>query len=85
MCGHIVFSLPDVSGPAISFAAIAGSVIDVDYVFYLPVYACLGRSRIFIIACSKDPQFRKLFQDISFDPAASARALETQLTAAANQ
>lgn len=46
---------------------------------------CASRALTDIIACSKDPQFRKLFQDISFDPAASARALETQLTAAANQ
>lgn len=40
---------------------------------------CASRALTDIIACSSDPQFRKLFQDISFDPAASARELENQL------
>ena len=46
---------------------------------------CASRALTDIIACSTDPQFRKLFQDISFDPTASARELEAQLTAAVNQ
>lgn len=46
---------------------------------------CASRALTDIIACSTDSQFRKLFQDISFDPTASARELEAQLTAAENQ
>ena len=40
---------------------------------------CSSRAMTDILACSSDPQFRKLFQDISFDPTASARELENQL------
>lgn len=45
---------------------------------------CASRALTDIIACGSDPQFRKLFQDISFDPNASARELEAQLSDAAN-
>lgn len=37
---------------------------------------CDSRALTDIISCSGDSQFRKLFQDISFDPDASARELE---------
>ena len=40
---------------------------------------CASRAMTDVLACSPDPQFRKLFQDISFDPDASARELENQL------
>ena len=40
---------------------------------------CASRALTDVIACSPDPQFRKLFQDISFDPAAAAKELESQL------
>ena len=40
---------------------------------------CASRAMTDILACSPYPQFRKLFQDISFDPAVSARELESQL------
>jgi len=46
---------------------------------------CASRALTDIIACSTDPQFRKLFRDISFDPNASARELEAQLAEAVNQ
>ena len=46
---------------------------------------CASRALIDIISCSSDPQFRKLLHDISFDPNASACALEAQLDVAANQ
>jgi len=46
---------------------------------------CASRALTDIIACSDDPQFRQLYHDISFDPNASARELEAQLAAAANQ
>ena len=41
---------------------------------------CGSRALVDIIACSPDPEFRKLFQDISFDASASAQELERQLT-----
>jgi hypothetical protein len=41
---------------------------------------CTSRAMTDILACSPDLQFRKLFQDISFDPAASAQELEAQLS-----
>ena len=46
---------------------------------------CASRALTDINFCSADPQFRKLYQDISFDPAASARELEAHLADAANQ
>lgn len=46
---------------------------------------CASRALTDIIACSTDPQFRKLFQDISFDPATAARDLEAQLAAVMHQ
>ena len=45
---------------------------------------CASRALTDIIACSTDPQFRKLFQDISFDPNTSARELESQIADAVN-
>ena len=46
---------------------------------------CASRALTDIIACSTDPQFRKLFQDISFDPTTAARDLEAQLAAVMHQ
>ena len=43
---------------------------------------CTSRAMTDVLACSPDPQFRKLFQDISFDPTASARELDAQLAQA---
>lgn len=40
---------------------------------------CTSRALTDVLSCSGDPQFRALFQDISFDPDASARALEQTL------
>lgn len=40
---------------------------------------CSNRALTDIIACSEDTQFQKLFEDISFDPAASANDLELQV------
>jgi len=45
---------------------------------------CASRALADIIACSTDPQFRQLFQDISFDPNTSARELEAQLADTVN-
>ena len=45
---------------------------------------CASRALTDIISCSPDPQFRKLFQDIFFDPNASVKAAEAQPAEAVN-